>query len=69
MNTSAQVGAFASSLTFGFLVERYSDYSLPFVPMALMLLAGAAFWLKVDPTKQLAGTASTEAMGGAPVSA
>jgi predicted MFS family arabinose efflux permease len=69
MNTSAQVGAFASSLTFGFLVERYSDYSLPFVPMAVLLLAGAAFWLKVDPAKQLAGTSPAESIGGAPVSA
>ncbi len=53
MNTSAQVGAFASSLTFGYLVDRYGSYTLPFIPMALLLLLGAAFWFKVDPTKPL----------------
>jgi hypothetical protein len=37
--------------------------------MALLLLAGAAFWLKVDPAKQLAGTTPAESIDGAPVSA
>jgi sugar phosphate permease len=68
MNTSAQVGAFASSLTFGYLVERYSDYNLPFIPMALSLLAGAAFWIKVDPAKPLVRTLGAEAIGAATVS-
>jgi MFS transporter, ACS family, glucarate transporter len=53
MNTSAQVGAFASSLTFGYLVDRYGSYTLPFIPMALLLLVGAALWFRVDPTKPL----------------
>jgi MFS transporter, ACS family, glucarate transporter len=53
MNTSAQVGAFASSLMFGHLVDRYGSYTLPFIPMALLLLLGAALWLKVDPTRPL----------------
>lgn len=66
MNTSAQIGAFVSSLSFGFLVERYSNYNLPFIPMALLLLAGATFWLKLDPTKQLIDTARVEDLGAAP---
>jgi predicted MFS family arabinose efflux permease len=53
MNTAAQIGAFASSLAFGFLVDRYANYTLPFIPMAMLLLLGAAFWLKVDPAKPL----------------
>ncbi len=69
MNTAAQVGAFASSLTFGYLVERYSNYNLPFIPMACLLLVGAVLWFKVDPTQQLVGTPNLERMGGAPIGA
>jgi ACS family glucarate transporter-like MFS transporter len=68
MNTSAQVGAFASSVTFGYLVDRYANYNLPFIPMALLLLIGAAFWFKVDPRKQLVATPNIEAVGNVPVS-
>jgi predicted MFS family arabinose efflux permease len=60
MNTAAQVGAFTSSLTFGYLVERYANYNLPFIPMALLLLVGVAQWFEVDPTKQLVGTPGIE---------
>jgi MFS transporter, ACS family, glucarate transporter len=68
MNTSAQVGAFASSVTFGYLVDRYANYNLPFIPMALLLLMGAALWFKVDPRKQLIAAPNVEVMGTAPVS-
>jgi MFS family permease len=53
MNTAAQIGAFASSVTFGYLVDHYASYTLPFIPMAALLLLGAAFWFRVDPTKPL----------------
>ena len=69
MNTAAQVGAFASSLAFGYLVERFANYNLPFIPMAFLLLIGAALWFKVDPTKQLGPAAGIENLGGAPVGA
>ena len=48
MNTASQIGAFVSSLVFGFLVSRYGSYNLPFIPMALLLMMGAALWLKVS---------------------
>jgi MFS transporter, ACS family, glucarate transporter len=63
MNTAAQVGAFVSSLSFGYLVERYSSYNLPFIPMALLLLIGAALWLKIDPAKQIVETREVETLG------
>jgi MFS transporter, ACS family, glucarate transporter len=69
MNTSAQVGALFSSVTFGYLVDKYSDYNLPFIPMALLLLVGAAFWFKVDPTKPLLETACVEGMSAVPLKA
>lgn len=53
MNTSSQLGSLTSSLVFGWLVEHYGSYDLPFWPMAALLLLGALLWLKVDPTKQL----------------
>jgi predicted MFS family arabinose efflux permease len=68
MNTSAQVGAFASSLTFGYLVDRYASYTLPFIPMALLLLVGAAFWFRVDPTKPLIAAQRAHDIEGVPQS-
>ena len=53
MNTSSQLGSLASSIAFGWLVEHYGSYDLPFWPMAVLLLVGALLWMKVDPTKQL----------------
>jgi ACS family glucarate transporter-like MFS transporter len=51
MNTAAQVGAFVSSLVFGYLVNRYGSYNAPFIPMAALLLIGSWLWLRVDPTQ------------------
>ena len=53
MNTAAQVGSFVSALVFGYLVDRYGSYNLPFIPMTALLLIGAWLWLKVDPAKRL----------------
>jgi hypothetical protein len=64
MNTSAQLGGFASSLAYGYLVESSADYNLPFIPMALLLLAGAGFWLKIDPTRQLVDAARSASLKG-----
>ena len=62
MNTAAQVASLASSLMFGFLVDRYADYNLPFIPMAFLLLLGAWFWLHVDPTRQLIAQTQPETL-------
>jgi ACS family D-galactonate transporter-like MFS transporter len=53
MNTAAQVGSLISAVAFGYLVDRYGSYDLPFIPMALLLALGALLWLKVDPAKPL----------------
>jgi ACS family glucarate transporter-like MFS transporter len=60
MNTAAQIGSFLSSLVFGYLVGRYGNYNLPFIPMAALLAIGAWLWLKVDPAQQLIPAARTE---------
>lgn len=53
MNTASQIGSFLSSLVFGYIVDGYGSYDLPFVPMAALLLTGAWLWLKVDPAQPL----------------
>jgi ACS family glucarate transporter-like MFS transporter len=52
-NTACQIGSLVSSVAFGYLVERYGSYNLPFIPMTAFLLIGAWLWLKVDPAQAL----------------
>lgn len=53
MNTASQTASFVSTLAFGYLVDRFGNYDVPFAPMGVLLLVGALLWLKVDPTEQL----------------
>jgi MFS transporter, ACS family, glucarate transporter len=53
MNTAAQVGAFVSSLVFGYLVKLTGSYNVPLIPVVFMLILSALMWLKIDPTEQL----------------
>jgi MFS family permease len=54
MNTAAQVGAFLSSIAYGYLVALTGSYDLPLLPMIVMLAFSAALWLKIDPAEPLA---------------
>jgi len=53
MNTAAQIASFVSSVAFGYLVEHYGNYDVPFYPMVALLAIGTLLWLKVDPTEKL----------------
>ena len=53
MNTSAQVGGLLSTMAYGYLVDRFRSYDAPFVPMAVLLLAGAILWFKIDASREL----------------
>jgi MFS family permease len=53
MNTAAQVGSLVSSVMFGYLVNRYGSYNVPFIPMAALLLVGMLLWFKIDATREL----------------
>ncbi len=53
MNTASQVGSFLSSLAFGYLIDRYRNYTLPFIPMAALLILGFWLWFKVNANEQL----------------
>ncbi len=53
MNTASQVGSFLSSLAFGYIIDRYGNYTLPFIPMAALLIIGFWLWFKVNANEQL----------------
>jgi len=53
MNTAAAVGAALSSVVFGYIVKATGDYDAPLIPMAVLLAAGVALWLKVDVTQRI----------------
>ena len=53
MNTGSQIGGFAGSVAYGYIVERSGSYDAPFIPMAVLLTVGALLWLKVDASRTL----------------
>jgi MFS transporter, ACS family, glucarate transporter len=53
MNMSAQVGAFLFTLTYGYIVDYFQSYNAPFIPMAVLLFAGALLWFKIDASREL----------------
>jgi hypothetical protein len=38
---------------YGYIVDRFSSYDAPFVPMAALLFLGAVMWLKIDASRPL----------------
>jgi MFS transporter, ACS family, glucarate transporter len=55
MNTLAQVGGLAGSVLYGYIVARTGSYDAPFIPMAVLLLVGAALWVNVDASREIGG--------------
>lgn len=53
MNTAGQIGSFATSVAFGYLVKYYGSYDAPLIPMGILTAVSALLWLKIDPTVQL----------------
>jgi predicted MFS family arabinose efflux permease len=53
MNTASQAGGLLSTVTYGYIVDRFHSYDAPFVPMAAVLFLGAALWLKIDAAEEL----------------
>ncbi|MFN7920291.1 MAG: MFS transporter [Bryobacteraceae bacterium] len=48
MNTAAQAGSFAFSISYGYLVQRTADYDLSLLPAMLLLGVGILLWTRVD---------------------
>ena len=53
MNTASQAGGFLSTVTYGYIVDRFHSYEAPFVPMAAVLFLGAALWFRIDASEEL----------------
>jgi predicted MFS family arabinose efflux permease len=53
MNTASQVGAFISTVSYGYIVDRFHSYNAPFVPMAAVLFVGAGLWFRIDAAEEL----------------
>jgi predicted MFS family arabinose efflux permease len=54
MNMAGQVGSFASSVAFGYMVAHFNSYNAPLFPMAALLFISALFFLRIDPTRPIA---------------
>ena len=53
-NTVCQVGGLIGAVAYGYIVKIWGSYDAPFVPMAAVLLVGAALWWNVDASAELA---------------
>jgi MFS transporter, ACS family, glucarate transporter len=53
MHMAGQIGAFLSTVAFGYMVKAFHSYDRPLIPMAVALLISAGLWLKIDSTKSL----------------
>ena len=63
MNTIAQVGGLAGSILYGYIVARSGSYDAPFIPMAALLLVGAALWLNVDASREVSDDSPAPLIG------
>lgn len=53
MNSAGQVGGFACTALFGYLVERSGDYNRPIFVIAAMVMVSAFLFWKIDPAKRI----------------
>jgi MFS family permease len=54
MNTTATLGGLVGSVLYGYIVDRAGSYDAPFIPMTILLLVGAALWVNVDASREIA---------------
>ncbi len=53
MNTAGQLGGFACSVLFGYVVKATGSYSVPVWVIAAMVMIAAVLFARIDPTRQL----------------
>lgn len=63
MNMAGQLGAFSTSVAFGYIVSATGSYNLPLIPMAVMTAISALLWFKIDPEKPLGLEPAASAKG------
>ena len=59
MNTAGLIGAYISTVFFGYLASSYGYY-LPVLYIGIMVLLGSFIWLKIDATKKIKFKAITK---------
>ena len=52
MNMAAYMGAFFSSIAYGYIAKSYG-YNAPFIPMIGLMMVAALLWLKVEPERHV----------------
>jgi len=52
-NTFCNLGGFAGSLAFGYIVSGFGNFDAPFYPMAAISCVGAWAWWKLDASREL----------------
>jgi MFS family permease len=62
MNMAGQLGSFASSVAFGYMVKYFGNYNTPLVPMGAALLVSALIFLRIDPNRQIVPETHTESV-------
>lgn len=58
MNSAAHTGGFVSSVLFGYLVNRFGNYTMPFVPMLGLMAAAALLGWWVDAERPVVSEAN-----------
>ena len=53
MNTAGQLGAFTSTVAYGYMVSSFGSYHTPLFPLAAALLAGACLFSRIDPCERI----------------
>jgi ACS family glucarate transporter-like MFS transporter len=53
INTSASLGGLLGSVAYGYIVERFKSYEVPFIPMAVLLFVGAVLWFVIDASSEI----------------
>jgi ACS family glucarate transporter-like MFS transporter len=53
MNTVVYLCAFASSVIYGYLVNNFGNYEVPFIPMIVFMVAGTLVALLVDAEQKV----------------
>jgi MFS transporter, ACS family, glucarate transporter len=53
MNMAGQLGSFASSVAFGYMVKYFGNYDTPLLFMGGFLLVSALLFSRLDPLRQI----------------
>jgi ACS family glucarate transporter-like MFS transporter len=59
INTAAAAGGLVSTVSFGYIVERFGNYDAPLIPMMVALCIGTFLWMRIDATREVHSVTTT----------